>query len=101
MRTPRIVPEDHANGGNIGPLVRAVIAIGLGALDKTARPSEHARARFGDDRVLELVLRAAVSPTTLAGTPALAHAAVAFLDALVPVSAGADLLARGLGLNFN
>jgi hypothetical protein len=101
MRTPRIVPEDHANGGSIAPLVRAVIATGLGALDKSARASEHARRQWGDDRTLELVLRAATSPTSLAGTPALAHVAVAFLKTLTPVSAGADLLQRGIGLNFN
>jgi hypothetical protein len=100
MRTPVLVPEDR-NGGSIGPLVRAVIATVLGTLDKTARPAEHARQRYGDDRTLELVLRAATSPATLAGNPALAHVVAAFLDALVPVSAGAGLLHRGVGLNFN
>jgi hypothetical protein len=100
MRTPVLVPEDR-NGGSIAPLIRAVIATALGTLDKTARPVEHARQRYGDDRTLELVLRAATSPATLAGTPALAHVVAAFLDALVPVSAGADLLRRGIGLNFN
>jgi hypothetical protein len=100
MRTPILVPEDR-NGGSIAPLVRAVIATGLSAIDKTAHASEHARRRFGDDRVLDLVLRAAVSPTTMAGTPALAHVVAAFLDALVPVSAGADLLRRCVALNFN
>jgi hypothetical protein len=85
----------------VASLVRAAAAIGLGELDKTVRASEHARRRFGEDRNLDLVLRAAVTPTTLAGTPALAHITVAFLDALVPLSAGADLLGRGIGLNFN
>jgi hypothetical protein len=33
--------------------------------------------------------------------PPLAHVAVAFLETLVPQSAGADLLARGIGLNFD
>src|SRR5262249_3010240 len=54
-----------------------------------------------DDRATDLVLRAATSPTSLAGTPALAQVAVAFLSTLVPVSAGADLLTRGIGLNFD
>ena len=46
-------------------------------------------------------MRAATSPTSLAGNPELARIAVAYLEALVPVSAGADLLARGIGLNFD
>jgi hypothetical protein len=100
MRTPVLVPEDRNGGSSIAPLVRACIAIGLGALDKSARASEHARRQWGDERTLELVLRAATAPATLAGNPALAHVAVAFLDTLVPVSAGADLLSRGVGLNF-
>jgi hypothetical protein len=100
MRTPVLVPEDR-NGNSIAPLVRACIAHGLAALDKTARPTEHARRQYGDDRVLELVLRAATAPATIAGNPALAHVVAAFLDALVPVSAGADLLRRCIGLNFN
>jgi hypothetical protein len=78
----------------IASLVRAAAAIGLAALDGTARAPEHARRRFGEDRGLELVLRAAVSPTALAGTPALAHVAYAYLEALVPASAGADLFNR-------
>jgi hypothetical protein len=82
----------------VASLVRAVLSIALSKLDRTARPSEIARR--WDDRTVDLVLRAAVSPTSVAGTPALAQVAVAFLDALVPVSAGADLLARGVQLNF-
>jgi hypothetical protein len=101
-RHPAIVPEDYRNGGSIGSLVRAVIAHSLAALDKSAKPAEHARRHYGsDDRTLELVLRAATSPASLAGNPALAHVVAAFLDALVPVSAGADLLRRCIGLNFN
>ena len=101
MKYPPIVPEDYRdNGASIAPLVRAAIAVGLGALDKTARPLEHAKRRFGDDRSLGLVLRSATSPATLAGNPELARVAVAYLEALQPASAGADLLARGIGLNF-
>ena len=37
----------------------------------------------------------------MAGNPELARIAVAYLEALVPVSAAADLLARGIGLNFD
>ena len=46
------------------------------------------------------MLRAAVSPATIASSPALAAFATAFLAALVPQSAGADLLRRGLSLEF-
>lgn len=74
-------------------------ASGLSALDKRTTPSEYARRQW-NDRNIDLVLRAAVSPATIAGNPALAQVAVAFLETLVPVSAGADLLNRGIGLNF-
>src|SRR5262249_38326189 len=99
-----LVPEDlHRNGNRardaaVASLVRGVIAIGLGALDKSVRPSEFARK--WDDARVPLVLRAAVSPATMAGTPAPATVAAAFLETLVPLSAGADLLGRGIGLNF-
>jgi hypothetical protein len=102
MRTPRIVPED--NGSSIAPLVRAAIATGLGALDRNAPGKsrhEHAARRFGNDHALNLVLRAASQPATLAGNPVLAHVVVEYLKALTPISAGADLLTRGVGLNFN
>jgi hypothetical protein len=46
-------------------------------------------------------MRAASSPTSLADTPALSRISVSFLDALVPMSAGAALLRAGIGLNFN
>lgn len=102
-----LVPEDlprHAAAQRdqaVRTLVRAAIATGLSALDKSVRPAEHANRRgWGDDRGLDLVLRAAVLPTSLSNTPALAQVAVAFLETLVPVSAGADLLTRGIGLNF-
>jgi len=52
------------------------------------------------DRDVPLILRAAISPARTADVP-LAAVATAFLAALVPVSAGADLLKRGLSLNFD
>jgi hypothetical protein len=101
-RHPGIVPEDYRNGASISPLVRAAIALGLGALERrTGNALEHARRRFGDDRSVELVLRAATTPTALSNSPALARIAVAYLEALTPQSAGADLLARGIVLNFD
>jgi hypothetical protein len=98
-----LVPEDIRNGNArrdaaVASLVRACIATGLASLDRT-RPGEHAR-RWADDRNVDLILRAAVTPTTLANTPALAAVSVAYLDVLTPLSAGADLLRRGVALNF-
>jgi hypothetical protein len=104
--TRPLVPEDLRRNGHaarersVASLTRACIATGRAALDKSMRPAEFARRTWGDDRTTELVLRAAVSPATLAGNPALAHVAVAFLETLLPMSAGADLLQRGIGLNF-
>lgn len=83
----------------VASLVRAAIATGMGKLDRNVRAADYARSQWSDHRV-ELVLRAAASPTALTNTPALAQIAVAFLNALTPMSAGADLLTRGIGLNF-
>src|SRR5262249_32729786 len=84
----------------ITSLVRAAIAIGMGKLDRSVPGANYARSQWGNDYRVELLMRAAVSPTGLATTPALAHLTTAFLEALVPVSAGADLLARGIRLAF-
>jgi hypothetical protein len=81
------------------PLVRACIATGLSALDRRTTPTDHARA-WGSDRTLDLVLRAATQPATLAGNPQLAQVGAEFLDVLTPASAGADLLNRAVKLNF-
>lgn len=83
------------------PLTRAVIATCLASMRKPNRPEELARKLWGGDRDVELVLRAAASPTTLAGAPGLAQVAQAFLATLIPVSAGADLLGRGVQLSFD
>jgi len=102
-----LVPEDLRHNGNarrdaaVASLVRAALATAHGARDRTTSASDYARARWGNDRTAELILRAPVSPTTIASAPALAQVAAAFLDVLVPLSAGADLLARGVKLNFD
>jgi len=85
---------------NVTALARAAIAIGIGKLDNQTYPSDYIK-RTWDDHLAGMVLRAATTPATLAGNAALARVAVSFLEALVPLSAGADLLLRGLGLNFN
>jgi hypothetical protein len=96
LRPDRTALRDAA----VTSLVRACIATGLGTLDRTMPPATFAR-RAWDDRSVDLLLRAAVSPTTVAGTPELAQVAVALLETLVPASAGADLMMRGIGLNFD
>jgi hypothetical protein len=96
-----LVPDRAASrNAAVTSLVRACIATGLAAFDKQIHPTEYAK-RTWDSRDVDLVLRAAVSPASLAGNPALARVSVAFLETLTPLSAGADLLRRGLGLNFN
>ena len=82
-------------------VIRAAICLARGELEKPTRPSEIARRDYADDRGLDFVMRAAVSPTSVAGAPALTQIGVAFLDVLRPVSAGADLLARGIQLSFD
>jgi len=52
-----------------------------------------------DEASLTAALASAFS--CVSNTPALAQIATAFLATLVPVSAGADLLARGIGLSFD
>jgi hypothetical protein len=81
-------------------LVRAAIAIAFGGLSRGTPPEAFLRARWGDDRDAMLVLRAATTPATIANTPALTQTVKAFLTALKPVSAGIDLLGRGIGLDF-
>jgi len=84
----------------VASLVRAAICVGLSTLDRQTHAAHHAR-KWDDDRALNLILRAATSPATLANTPALTTVAVSFLEALVPASAGAALLGRGVGLSFD
>src|SRR5262249_31347754 len=84
----------------LSSLVRACISVGLSKFDRNTTASDIARKTWAD-RSVDLILRAAVSPSTLSNTPTLATIAVAFLESLTPVSAGADLLRRGIGLNFN
>jgi hypothetical protein len=91
---------DAARERSVRSLTRAAIATGISALDKQTHPQEFVK-RTWDDHCSDMILRAAVTPTSFAGSPALAHVSVAFLESLVPISAGSDLLRRGLGLNFN
>jgi hypothetical protein len=84
-------------------LVQACIAKGVSTLDTNTDPFAYARRRFGQSRETEMVLRAAVAPASL-GSPehaVLATTAPAFLAALAPASAGADLLDQAIQLSFD
>jgi hypothetical protein len=102
-----LVPEDvsryaaSAREAHVATLVRAAIAIGRNAVDRQTSAADYARKQWPDDRNVGAVLRAAVSPMSLANADGLAQVTHAFLATLVPVSAGADLLQRGLGLSFD
>jgi hypothetical protein len=85
---------------HVTSLVRACLATGHSKLNPQIRPLEYAKRHWNDDKNVDLILRAAVSPATLASTSALTQVTTAFFKALVPASAGADLLSRGIGLNF-
>jgi hypothetical protein len=97
---PLVPDKDARRVAAVRSLTRAALATGVAALERTTRAADYVRQTWEGDHVADMVLRAAVSPATLAGNAALAHVSVAFLESLVPMSAGADLLNRGIGLNF-
>ena len=81
-------------------LTRATITTGLAALDRGIRPAEFIEKTWPEDDGVDLVLRAATHPTTRADAPALSAISTAFLSAMVPMSAAADLFTRSLSLSF-
>src|SRR5262245_19841241 len=84
-------------------LTRAVIAASLHALDRSRSVGDIIR-KWDDQRTVDLILRAASTPATTTGAGwarELGVISAAFLDVLTPQSAGADLMQRGIGLNFN
>jgi len=96
-----LVPADLRTDP-VATLTRAALCVALAKLEGSGRtPVTEFANRWRDDRQLDTVLRAAVSPASIASTPALAQTTIAFLATLVPVSAGADLLNRALGLSFD
>jgi hypothetical protein len=107
--TPRPVPlrPDPAAiaEASITALVRTCIASARHQLDKSVAPAEFARRTWGDEAApVQYLLRAATSPamTTVPGwAQELAHVVTVFLPSLAPVSAGVQLLARGLQLQFD
>jgi len=101
-----LVPEDlrrdlsTARENTISSFVRSCIAVGMGKIDRV-QPEAYARKTWPGDRNIVEVMRAATAPTTIASSGPLAQVVAAMLPALVPVSAGADLLQRVLGLSFS
>jgi hypothetical protein len=98
--TRALVPEDLARMHPGRAIVRAAIATALGGLSRSVMPEQAARSRWPDDRESLMVLRAATAPMSTASTPALTTTTKTFLAALRPVSAGVDLLGRGISLDF-
>jgi hypothetical protein len=85
-------------------LTRACLAVARGVLDRSELAGDYAKRQWRDDRGVELILRAASGPALTSGATwagPLAQVAYAFLSSLVPFSAGADLLRRGLQLQFD
>jgi len=89
----------------ISALVRSAIATAHGTYNKAIRVPDYARKTWGTEAAREvgLMLRAATVPATTTQSDwagLFAQVTVTFLSSLVPASAGADLLGRGLQLRF-
>jgi hypothetical protein len=88
----------------VSSIVRSCIAIARGKLYTAERPAAYVKSRWPGDRTTDLVMRAATAPASpgAAGwAQELAQITTQFLASLVPVSAGANLLARGVQLNLD
>jgi hypothetical protein len=86
---------------NIKSFVRALIAYAVAEKERgTARPETVLRARFEDDRLAPIILRAATSPLTIAGAPGLTQVDLIGASACALIwMAGLPREARGPG-NF-
>jgi hypothetical protein len=106
-----LVPEDrqYFNGNRarekaLMTLTRSILAVAANKLDPAnARTAEvYARSRWDDENVVKVIKAASTLalPTTSGWAGELAPISSALLSALVPVSAGASLLQRGLQIDF-
>jgi hypothetical protein len=107
------VPEDvngHAERAvramAMDTLIRACIVTAHGKLNPNSSTRAFASGRWGSEEAhnVENVLKAASAPaatSTVGWAKELSPIVVAFLTNLVPMSAGADLLGRALGLSFD
>ena len=96
---PRLFPDTPSR--RAPSLIRAIRTFAAAEMHFSGDLAEAAAALYPGDRHLPAILRNAVSPTTVAGTPELAPTAIAeMLPLLSGASAGAALMARGLDLNL-
>jgi hypothetical protein len=107
-----LVPEDlHRNGhardeATLATFTRGLMVVGHSKFNSDVPTETFLRERGWDDgenRRIVMVLRAAseaATTTTVGWARELASVTSAFLSALVPLSAGADLLSRGLSLQM-
>jgi hypothetical protein len=107
--TPRPIPlrPDPAalDRWALNTLTRSVIVLARSKLDTAIKPSEFTRQHWIDEaKAIDWMTRATstAAQTTTAGWAAeLAHVVLTFLPSLIPISAGANLLSRGLQLEFD
>jgi hypothetical protein len=108
--TPRPLPlrvdYDALDRHAVTSFIRSTIALANASLNPGMRVDEFIRQRWGSDtgRSVDWLTRAASTPaqTTVPGWAAdLAHVTKIFIASLVGISAGADLLQRGLRLSFD
>jgi hypothetical protein len=90
-----------ARSAAVTSLARAAIAASMAALDRRVSITRFAERTWPNDRDVPLLLRAAVPPASTTSATTLTHIALHFFASLVPVSAGAQLLNRGLQLTFD
>ena len=106
MNTRALTPDDLpriagvADRAAMQSLTRACLATGLRALSRSQYGATASKI-LAEDKNADLLTRAATSPATLAGTPALQNIALAFVEALQPVSAASALIARSLQLQWD
>jgi hypothetical protein len=93
---------DRIQRDAVRSLARAAVVIAFGAIDGTTRSDAVLRRRgWEDDRAARLVIRSPQTPTTTADAAALTQVAYSFFDVLAPISAGAAVLERALGVSFD
>jgi hypothetical protein len=79
-------------------LVRAVIAQAMATHDRSMRATEVAERMWPGDQNVGLVVRAAMSPTTIGNAGVLVPVTAAMVEALAPLSASGELMARGISV---
>jgi hypothetical protein len=108
MNEPRprgipLVPDRRAlHVGALRAFFRLIIASARSRLDRKGRtPLEVAQKTWPDDRQLDLLQRAPVTPHSTTDTAsAVSPLTSEFLDALMPLSAAAPLIGTGIRLRF-